>query len=243
MAEQHISKNHILYEDNHLIAIRKDPGVLVQGDQTGDKSLVDSVGDYLKKTYNKPGNVFTGLVHRLDRPVSGLVVFAKTSKALGRMNGIFRNRDVEKIYLAIVEGKVKQKSGEITSFLRKDAQKNKSFSSDSAQEGYKKAVLRYTVVQELNNFSLVRVVPDTGRHHQIRVQLASLGHPIKGDLKYGAKRSNEDASICLHAWHLSFVHPVKKEPVSIEANLPDTDLWKEVVTDQILIPSKQTSSS
>ena len=230
LSQQTITQADVLYEDNHLIAINKRPGVLVQGDKTGDASLTDSLAAFLKEKYKKPGNVFTGLIHRIDRPVSGLVLFAKTSKALSRMNELFKKRDVQKTYLAIVEGKVDRASGHLADYLIKNEKQNKSYASASEKSGYKKAELDFETVQHLDRFSLLKVLPKTGRHHQIRVQLSGMGHVIKGDLKYGAKRSNEDGSICLHAFELRFEHPIKKELIRIKAAPPSSDAWKHIDT-------------
>ena len=231
MQSQLISDDDVLFEDNHLIAINKKAGILVQGDKTGDPSLADSLADYLRIKYNKPGNIFTGVIHRIDRPVSGLVMLAKTSKALARMNELFKTREVKKIYLCLVEGKVNDLNGSIVSYLKKDEKKNKSFSRSKESEGYKKAELNYEVLQHLDRYSLLKIEPLTGRHHQIRAQLASIGHIIKGDLKYGAKRSNSDGSISLHSSELSFIHPVKNTPVYIKAPLPKGGSWD--VIDQL----------
>ena len=228
MSEQVITDADILYEDNHLIAINKRAGVLIQGDKTGDRSLTDSLAHYLKVKYQKPGNVFTGLIHRIDRPVSGLVIFSKTSKSLSRMNALFQSREVSKSYVCIVEGRVENLKSRLESYLLKNQQTNKSHSRSSPKEGYKKAVLDYEVMQYLNNYTVLSVLLATGRHHQIRVQLSAIGHVIKGDLKYGAKRSNQDGSICLHARKLSFVHPVKLEEIVIEAPLPKGDIWDQL---------------
>jgi 23S rRNA pseudouridine1911/1915/1917 synthase len=225
---QKISDTDVVYEDNHLIAINKVAGVLVQGDQTGDQALSESLALYLKKKYNKPGNVFAGVIHRIDRPVSGLVLFSKTSKGLSRMNEVFRSRDVQKTYLSLVEGRVEHLEGKLESFLIKDGAKNKSFSGKGERGGYKKAVLSYEVLEYLDNYTLLKVLPLTGRHHQIRVQLSEMGHPIKGDLKYGAKRSNADGSICLHAHQLTFTHPIKNEELTITAPLPKGDIWDHI---------------
>jgi len=222
---QKITDDDVLYEDNHLIAINKKAGVLVQGDKSGDKSLSESLAEYLKMKYNKSGNAFTGVIHRLDRPVSGLVLFAKTSKGLSRMNEIFRERKVTKVYQCLVEGKVNTAEGKLESYLKKDASKNKSFPSKKMKEGYKKAILTYRVIQHLDRYSLLKITPETGRHHQIRVQLSEMRHIIKGDLKYGAKRSNKDASICLHSNVLRFVHPIKKEEIEIIAPLQSKEEW------------------
>lgn len=231
MQSQLISDDDVLFEDNHLIAINKKAGILVQGDKTGDPSLADSLADYLRVKYNKPGNIFTGVIHRIDRPVSGLVMLAKTSKALARMNELFKTREVKKIYLCLVEGKVNDLNGSIVSYLKKDEKKNKSFSRNKEGDGYKKAELNYEVLQHLDRYTLLKIEPNTGRHHQIRAQLASIGHIIKGDLKYGAKRSNSDGSISLHSWELSFIHPVKNTEVFIKAPLPRGGSWD--VIDQL----------
>ncbi|MEQ8323508.1 MAG: RNA pseudouridine synthase [Vicingaceae bacterium] len=223
-----IADKDVLYEDNHLIAVNKKAGVLVQGDKTGDDSLLDGLSVYLKIKYNKPGNVFTGLIHRIDRPVSGLVLLAKTSKGLSRMNELFKNRKITKTYLAIVEGKVDQKNGTLVSFMKKNEKQNKSYVSKKENGGYKRAELQFETLQLLDHYSLLEVFPLTGRHHQIRAQLAEMGHPIKGDLKYGAKRSNEDGSICLHAFRLEFEHPIKKETLTIRAPVPQIDTWKYI---------------
>ena len=228
MSEQIITDADVLYEDNHLIALNKQAGVLIQGDKTGDKSLTDSLSNYLKDKYNKQGNVFTGLIHRIDRPVSGLVIFSKTSKSLSRMNALFQSREVKKSYICLVEGRVENLKSRLESYLIKNQKTNKSHSRSSPREGYKKAILDYEVVQYLDRYTVLNVQLATGRHHQIRVQLSTLGHPIKGDLKYGAKRSNQDASICLHTHRLSFIHPVKKEEIVIESPLPKTDIWGNV---------------
>ncbi len=217
----------ILFEDNHLIAVNKLPGELVQGDYTGDKPLLEKVRDFIREEYEKPGNVFTGLIHRLDRPTSGVVVFAKTSKALARMNAIFEKRDVEKTYWAIVAGQPKEEEGHLEHFLRKDQKKNKSQFFLKEQKGSKKAVLSYKVVKKLEHYSLLEIKLETGRHHQIRVQLSAIGHPIKGDLKYGFSRSNKDASVCLHAKNVKFEHPVSGEPILLDAPLPTGEnIWK-----------------
>jgi len=216
----------ILYEDNHLIVINKKSGDIVQGDKTGDKPLPDYVKDYLRDTYNKPGNIFCGVIHRLDRPVSGIVVFAKTSKALSRMNQLFRDKEIQKTYWALVENKPTKSSDRLENYLLKNQQKNKSRAYLKPENGALKAVLDYQVLKNLNRYTLLEVKPITGRHHQIRVQLSQMGSVIKGDLKYGAKRSNKDASICLHAREISFIHPVKKEAVKITAPVPNEPLWK-----------------
>ena len=216
----------VLYEDNHLIVINKKSGDIVQGDKTGDKPLPDYVKDYLRDKYNKPGNIFCGVIHRLDRPVSGIVVFAKTSKALSRMNQLFRDKEIQKTYWALVENKPTKSSDRLENYLLKNQQKNKSRAYLKPENGALKAVLDYQVLKNLNRYTLLEVKPITGRHHQIRVQLSQMGSVIKGDLKYGAKRSNKDASICLHAREISFIHPVKKEAVKITAPVPNEPLWK-----------------
>ena len=204
----------ILFEDNHLLAINKLASEIVQGDKTGDPTLPDAIKAYLKERDHKPGNVFCGVIHRLDRPTSGLVLFAKTSKALERMNTQFREKEIEKTYLALVEGSLEGK-GTLVNHLRKNEKQNKSYVVDQSMG--KEARLRYEVIQAFNHYSLVRITLETGRHHQIRYQFAHLGFPIKGDLKYGAKRSNKDGSIGLHASTLSFNHPTTKERIWIEA--------------------------
>ncbi len=204
----------ILFEDNHLLAINKLASEIVQGDKTGDPTLPDAIKAYLKERDHKPGNVFCGVIHRLDRPTSGLVLFAKTSKALERMNTQFREKEIEKTYLALVEGSLEGK-GTLVNHLRKNEKQNKSYVVDQSMG--KEARLRYEVIQAFNHYSLVRITLETGRHHQIRCQFAHLGFPIKGDLKYGAKRSNKDGSIGLHSSTLSFNHPTTKERIWIEA--------------------------
>lgn len=217
---------NVLYEDNHIIIINKAAGEIVQGDKTGDKSLCDTMKQYIKKKYAKPGNVFIGLPHRLDRPVSGVVVFAKTSKALERLNGMFRDGNVKKIYWAITKGKPLKAEGEISSWILRNEKMNKSFSYPKEVKGSKHALLSYTLKAASQNYNLIEVELKTGRHHQIRCQLASIGCPIKGDLKYGAKRSNPDGSISLHARYVEFIHPVSKELIQITAPLPADKLWQ-----------------
>lgn len=215
----------ILYEDNHIIIVNKKPGEIVQGDKTGDRPLSELVKDYIKEKYAKPGNVFLGVAHRLDRPVGGVVVFARTSKALTRLNAMFGSGKVEKTYLAIVANRPQSERGEIVSWLTRNERLNKSFSSDKPVANAKEARLRYALVASANNYHLVAVRLLTGRHHQIRCQLASIGCPIKGDLKYGARRSNADGSISLLAWRVKFVHPVSHKQIEIFAPCPDTTLW------------------
>ncbi|HZY82441.1 MAG TPA: RluA family pseudouridine synthase [Cyclobacteriaceae bacterium] len=221
-----MSDLHILFEDNHLVAVNKRPGVLVQGDATGDVPLSDLVKEYIKKKYNKPGAVFLGVVHRLDRPVSGVVVFARTSKSLERMNELFRNRETEKIYNAIVYGKPAKTSDNLVHWLVKDETKNKTTAYKKENKDGLRSELSYRIIKKAGDNSLLEVYPITGRPHQIRVQLASIGCPIVGDVKYGASEPNDDASICLHASKLRFVHPVRKEQVTIEAPFPENRLWE-----------------
>ncbi len=217
----------ILYEDNHLIAINKRSSDLAQGDASGDAPLADKVAEYLKVKYHKPGNVFVGVTHRLDRPVSGVMIFARTSKALERMNKLFKEKsDLEKIYWAIVEKRPQEPQGKLVNYLRKNEKQNKSYVCEPTAEGAKEAQLEYKLLDESDKYYLLEVKLLTGRHHQIRVQLANIGCIIKGDLKYGARRSNPDGSISLHARRISFTHPVSKQPVSIVAPTPEDSLWK-----------------
>jgi len=213
----------ILYEDNHLIAVNKRSGDIVQGDKTGDPPLSDFVKAYIKKKYNKPGEVFLGTIHRLDRPTSGIVLYAKTSKALTRMNELFRKKEVKKTYWAIVDNPPPNNAGKIENYLQKNQTQNKSYITEGKG---KHAVLEYKLLKKLKNFYHLEIKPRTGRHHQIRVQLANIGCIIKGDLKYGAKRSNKDASIHLLARKIEFIHPVKKEALTITASIPNDTLWK-----------------
>jgi len=215
----------VLYEDNHIIVVNKSASEIVQGDKTGDVPLSDMVKAYLKNKYQKPGNVFVGVTHRLDRPVSGLVVFAKTSKALSRLNEMFRVGQVQKTYWAIVKNEPKQSEAELVHWLVRNEKQNKSYAYEREVKDAKKAVLRYRMIGRSDNYSLLEVELMTGRHHQIRCQLSKMGCPIKGDLKYGSPRSNPDGSICLHARRISFVHPVSKELIELEAPLPEDKLW------------------
>jgi 23S rRNA pseudouridine1911/1915/1917 synthase len=216
----------ILFEDNHLLIVNKPAGVLVQGDATGDTPLVEWGKDYIKQKYQKPGAVFLGVVHRLDRPVSGIVVLARTSKALERMNALFQQREMTKIYWALVSKMPRQKSGTLIHWLRKDEVKNKTTAFLSERSDAQRSELSYRWLQTNNNLHLIEVTPITGRPHQIRVQLASMGCPIIGDLKYGFPSPLSDASIALHAQQLSFQHPVRKEMVALEAPLPENDVWR-----------------
>lgn len=218
----------VVYEDNHIIIVNKCSGEIVQGDKTGDKPLSDTVKEYIKQKYNKPGNVFLGVVHRLDRPVSGLVVFAKTSKALSRLNDMFRTGDVHKTYWAIVKRRDIATEGTLTDWLTRNERQNKSYAHEREVPGAKKAVLKYKVRAVADNYMLIEVTLLTGRHHQIRCQLAHMGCPIKGDLKYGAPRSNPDGSISLLSRRVEFVHPVSKENIVAYADVPDDRLWHDL---------------
>ena len=219
----------VLYEDNHIIAVNKRPSDLVQGDKTGDTPLSDFVKQYIKEKYNKPGEVFVGTVHRIDRPVSGIVLFAKTSKALARLNQMFQTKEIQKTYWAVIKNKPKNISGTLVHYLKKNEAKNMSKAFEKETPGALRSELTYELICTLDNYSLLEVKPQTGRHHQIRVQLSSMGCPIKGDLKYGFDRSNKDASIHLHARRIEFIHPVKKEPITIVAPPPNDVLWNEFV--------------
>jgi len=216
----------ILFEDNHLLIINKKPGELSQLDKTGDNSILEKYKLYLKKKHNKKGNVFLGLVNRLDRPTSGVLILAKTSKALSRMNKMLMERKILKKYLAIVEKKPIRKKNTLINFLKKNQKQNKSYIVDQTTKDSKKAILHYTTLKDLDNYSLLEISLETGRHHQIRVQLSNIGCFIKGDLKYGSKRSNSDKSICLHANEISFIHPVSKNEIKIKANTPQNNIWK-----------------
>ena len=220
----------VVYEDNHIIIVNKQSGEIVQGDKTGDRPLSDIVKDYIKEKYNKPGEVFLGVVHRLDRPVSGLVVFARTSKALTRLNKMFASKeDIRKTYWAIVEkSKIKDEGQELTHWLTRNEKQNKSYAYDHEVPNSKKAILKYRVLSRGEHYDLVEVQLLTGRHHQIRCQLSAIGCPIKGDLKYGAKRSNPDGSISLLSRRIEFTHPVSKAPICIEAPLPSDPLWQKL---------------
>ena len=216
----------VVYEDNHIIVVNKTASEIVQADKTGDTPLSETVKQYLKEKYQKPGNVFLGVTHRLDRPVSGLVIFAKTSKALTRLNEMFRAGEVKKTYWAVVKNAPKESEGELVHFLVRNEKQNKSYAYDKEVPNSKKAVLDYRLIGRSENYYLLEVDLKTGRHHQIRCQLAKMGCPIKGDLKYGSPRSNPDGSICLHARRVRFVHPVSKELIELKAPLPEGNLWK-----------------
>ena len=216
----------VVYEDNHIIVVNKTASEIVQADKTGDMPLSETVKQYLKEKYQKLGNVFLGVTHRLDRPVSGLVIFAKTSKALTRLNEMFRAGEVKKTYWAVVKNAPKESEGELVHFLVRNEKQNKSYAYDKEVPNSKKAVLDYRLIGRSDNYYLLEVDLKTGRHHQIRCQLAKMGCPIKGDLKYGSPRSNPDGSICLHARRVRFVHPVSKELIELKAPLPEGNLWK-----------------
>jgi 23S rRNA pseudouridine1911/1915/1917 synthase len=216
----------VLFEDNHLIAVYKRPSDLSQSDRTGDVALDSEVKKYLGEKYNKPGDVFLGIVHRLDRPVGGVMLFARTSKALERMNEIFRTREVRKTYLAVVNERPPDDEAVLTHYLKKNEKQNKTYVYDNEVKGSKEASLSYKLAGRSERFFLLEIELHSGRHHQIRAQLAKIGCPIKGDLKYGYPRSNEDGSISLFARKLEFTHPVKKEKVTIIAHFPKGDVWK-----------------
>lgn len=215
-----------VFEDNHIIVVNKRSGEIVQGDKTGDEPLSETIKAYLKKKYNKPGNVFCGVVHRLDRPVSGLVVFAKTSKALTRLNEMFRNGEVHKTYWAITRNMPPKEADELCHYITTNERNNKSYASPTPKAGAKESRLRYRHIASSERYHLLEVELLTGRKHQIRVQLSTIGCPVKGDLKYGDKRSNPDGSISLMARHIDFIHPVSKQRISLDAPVPDDNLWK-----------------
>lgn len=215
----------VLYEDNHLIAVNKRPGDIVQGDKTGDQPLSEIIKEYIARKYNKPGKVYLGVVHRLDRPTSGIILFARTSKATARLNQLFQEKKIKKTYWAIVEGSVSLESTTLTHYLVRNPKQNKSYAHDKKVPNSKLAILHFQVVQKLQKYTLLEIHLETGRHHQIRSQLSKLNHVIKGDLKYGAKRSNPDGSICLHARSVEFTHPVKNEPILIKSPLPLDPIW------------------
>lgn len=217
----------VVYEDNHIIIVNKTASEIVQGDKTGDTPLSETVKQYLKEKYNKPGNVFIGVTHRLDRPVSGLVVFARTSKALARLNEMFRKGEVKKTYWALVKNTPKEPEGDLTHYLMRNEKQNKSYAYDTEKPGSKIAMLHYKAIGRSDNYCLLEVDLKTGRHHQIRCQLAKMGCPIKGDLKYGYPRSNPDGSICLHARRVRFVHPVSKELIEVEAPVPPGSFFEK----------------
>ena len=220
----------VLYEDNHIIIVNKTVSEIVQGDKTGDKPLSEIIKEWLKEKYNKPGNVFCGLTHRLDRPVSGIVIFAKTSKALARLNEMFKNKEIKKTYWAIVKNTPEEPEAELRHYLIRNEKQNKSYAYDIEKPGSKLAILHYKLIARSEKYNLLEIDLQTGRHHQIRCQLAKIGCPIKGDLKYGAERSNPDGGISLHAREVRFIHPVSKELIEVTAPLPDDNLWKALET-------------
>ncbi|WP_313026937.1 RluA family pseudouridine synthase [Soonwooa sp.] len=227
MSEQIFSASQIVYEDNHMMVINKKVGQLVQGDKTGDSSLLELIKDFIKKRDDKPGNVFLGLVHRIDRPTSGLVLYAKTSKALSRLTQMVANREIKKTYWALVAKEMIPTSQRLVNYLKKNEKNNKAIVFSKPTDGAKEAILTYHLLQTLDNYLLLEIDLETGRHHQIRAQLSKNGTPIKGDLKYGSPRSNPDGGINLHARQLNFVHPVTKEDIEIIASLPKNDkVWQ-----------------
>lgn len=220
-------KSQILYEDNHLLVINKKVGQLVQGDKTGDESLLELIKNFIKKRDEKPGNVFLGLVHRIDRPTSGLVIYAKTSKALSRLTQMVKNREIKKTYWATVPKEMIPQTQRLVHFLKKNEKNNKAIVFPKVTDGAKEAILTYKIIKILDNYQLLEIDLETGRHHQIRAQLSKIGVPIKGDLKYGSPRSNPDGGISLHARKLEFIHPVTKENIEIIAPVPQNDaVWK-----------------
>jgi len=223
-----ITDKDVIYEDNHIIAINKKPGVLVQGDITKDEPLVESVRDYIRIKYNKTGNVFCGLVHRLDRPVSGAVIFAKTSKALTRMNKLFTDKEIQKTYWAIVQNRPPHEEETLNCYIIKNAEKNKSYVYNYEKKNSKQSSLTYRLMWGSKNYFMLEIDLHTGRHHQIRAQLSSIGCPIRGDLKYGYARSNKDGGIDLHSRSIEFIHPVKQEKIKIIAPPPEENLWREI---------------
>jgi len=227
----HSNKNNLLviYEDNHIIVVNKRSGDIVQGDKTGDKPLSEVVKEYIANKYNKPGNVYLGVVHRLDRPTTGIVLFAKTSKALPRLNKLFAEKKADKTYWALVKNAPPKVQDTLINWLRKNPKNNKSAAYGKEIENSKKAILHYRIIKQLESYYLLEINLETGRHHQIRAQLSSIGSPIKGDLKYGFDRSNKDGSISLHARKLEFTHPVKKTPIIVEAPLPKDPVWDACV--------------
>ena len=219
----------VLYEDSHIIAVNKTCNEIVQGDKTGDTPLSEIVKDYIKVKYNKPGAVFLGVPHRLDRPTSGVVLFARTSKALTRLNEMFKSHEqIKKTYWAIVQGCPKVPEARLENYLTRNETLNKSFIAKPNAKEAKLAILTYKMLVRGDNYSLLEINLETGRHHQIRCQLAAIGCPVKGDLKYGAKRSNPDGGISLHARQIAFIHPVKKEPICITAPVPNDSLWQQL---------------
>lgn len=224
---QSFDSSQIVFEDNHLLVVNKKVGQLVQGDKTGDESLLELIKSHIKKRDQKPGNVFLGLVHRIDRPTSGLVIYAKTSKALTRLTQMVKNREIKKTYWALVPKEIIPHSQRLIHYLKKNEKNNKAIVFPKPTEGAKEAVLTYNIIKILDNYQLLEIDLETGRHHQIRAQLSKTGVPIKGDLKYGAPRSNPDGGISLHARKLKFIHPVTKEEIEIVAPVPQNDaVWQ-----------------
>ncbi len=222
----------VLYEDNHIIAVNKTCNEIVQGDKTGDTPLSETVKAYIKAKYNKPGEVFLGVTHRLDRPTSGVVLFARTSKALSRLNEMFKSHEqIRKTYWAIVQGAPTQPEARLENWLIRNEKQNKSYIAKPGAKDAKQAVLSYKTLVKGEHYSLLEINLETGRHHQIRCQLAAIGCPVKGDLKYGAKRSNPDGGICLHARQIAFVHPVSKQDICIVAPVPEDDIWHKLGAD------------
>jgi 23S rRNA pseudouridine1911/1915/1917 synthase len=226
-------KKQILYEDNHLIIVNKHPSQIVQGDKTGDEPLSEAIKKYIKEKCNKPGEVFLGVVHRLDRPVSGIVLFSRTSKALSRLNEMLKNREIKKVYWAVVKNQPPEKSAHLIHYIYRDEKKNKSFIVSEKKKGSKKAEMIYNLIRSSDNYHLIEIELLTGRHHQIRAQLAHIGCPIKGDLKYGFPRTNPNGSIHLHSRRIEFLHPVKKESVVLEADPPEDKIWNYFVNSNL----------
>ncbi len=220
-----LQNSDILFEDNHLIIVNKPCGILVQGDKTGDTPLLDIIKEYIKVKYSKQGNVFLGLVNRIDRPTSGIVIFAKTSKALSRMNEKLKKREIKKLYWLIVSNTFESREGKLEGWFKKDSKKNKSFFNQEKQTNSKYGCLTYKKIQTLEKYCKIEVDLITGRHHQIRCNFSNIGYPILGDLKYGSKRSTKDGGICLHSRQVTFIHPVSKKEISIQANPPMRGLW------------------
>jgi len=225
--KKHTKSLQILYEDNHIIAINKKVGDIVQGDKTGDKPLSDIIKEYIKEKHNKQGNVFLGITHRLDRPTTGIVIFAKTSKALTRLNQMFKNHEIQKTYWALIKNKPKLTQAKLTHYIKRNTKNNTSKSYIKEVPESKKAVLEYRLIKSLDNYHLLEIELHTGRHHQIRSQLSAIENPIKGDLKYGFPRSNPNGGINLHARKIAFIHPVSKEKIEIIADLPNENLWEK----------------
>lgn len=215
----------VIYEDNHILAINKAPSEIVQADKTGDEPLSEKVKSFIKEKYHKPGDVFLGTVHRIDRPVSGVLIFARTSKAMERINEMFKKRQIQKTYWAVVKNRPPKESDTLIHYLIKNEKQNKSYASETPKEGHLQCTLKYELIAESDGYFLLKVNPYSGRHHQIRVQLSTIGCIIKGDLKYGYSRSNKDASIHLHAREIEFIHPIKNEPIKITAKVPNESLW------------------